>query len=162
MQILACRNEGIGNENNGKSSFDTQRISCYPDREKICKHIKRQTGCKIYAPFLEKTWIEDIQKQFQERPIPNFFRLLPESVKIDYELNGGEIIGLEDELEIHPLQTSGHSHGSMSYILNDEMIFMGDAIPAPNDLPIFTDYKASIRTIEQMESLSEIPLFCPA
>lgn len=122
--------------------------------------IQRQSGCKIFASRLEKDWIEDIQKQFRERPIPNFFCLLAEPVKIDCALNGGETLCLEDGLVIHTLQTPGHSNGSMSYIVNDEVIFLGDAIPASNDLPIFTDYKASIRTLDRIKALSAIRLFC--
>ena len=134
----------------------------HPDHIGAAAEIKRQSGCKVYAPFLEKDWIENIEKQYEERPIPNFFRLLIKPVQIDCELHGGERLMPEDGLTLHALQTSGHSHGSISYVLNDEIIFMGDAIPALNDLPIFTDYEQSMQTLDRIKSLPGIKLFCPA
>lgn len=149
----------------GKSMSDIRGIfltHSHSDHIGAAAELKRQSGCRIYAPFLEKDWIEDIRKQFRERPIPGFFELLSEPVKIDCELKGGEILRVEDGIEIRVLQTPGHSHGSMSYILNEEMVFMGDAVPVPDDLPIFTDYEASMQTLDRMRRLSGVSLFCPA
>ena len=45
--------------------------------------IKQETGCKIIAHKDEKLWIENIEKQFKERPIPGFHFLVGNSVKVD-------------------------------------------------------------------------------
>lgn len=124
--------------------------------------IHRQTNCKIYAPIEELPWIEDIQQQFSERPIPNFYKLLSESVKVSQPLKDGNVIVLEDEIEIKALSTKGHSHGSMSYILNDEVIFTGDAIPVTNDLPIFVDYEKTIKSLDILQNIAGIQFYCPA
>lgn len=134
----------------------------HPDHIGAAAEIKRKSGCKIYVPFLEKDWIEDIDKQFRERPIPNFYSLLPDSVEIDRTLSDGDVIKLEEDLIIKAHLTNGHSHGSISFLLNDEILFMGDAIPAPNDLPIFTDYNASIHTMDKIQGMAKVKFFCPA
>ena len=134
----------------------------HPDHAGAAAEIKRETNCKIYAPAAELSWIEDIQKQFDERPIPNFFELLSESVKVDQPLIDGEVVELEKEMRICALSTKGHSHGSMSYILNDEIIFTGDAIPVANDLPIFVDYKETIESLDKLQNLSGFQYYCPA
>lgn len=134
----------------------------HPDHAGAAAKIKKLTGCKIYAPHQEISWIEDIKKQFAERPIPNFFNLLSESVKVDRPLYDGDTIQLEDGITIKALSTPGHSHGSMSYVLNKEIIFTGDAIPMENDLPIFVDFEESVQSLDRIEKLPEIKKCCPA
>lgn len=134
----------------------------HPDHIGAAAEIHRQTNCKIYAPIEELSWIEDIQQQFSERPIPNFYKLLSESVKVSQPLKDGNVIALEDEVEIKALSTKGHSHGSMSYILNDEVIFTGDAIPLTNDLPIFVDYEKTIKSLDILQNIAGIQFYCPA
>ena len=62
----------------------------HPDHAGAAAEIKRKSMCEIYAPCQEVSWIEDIQKQYNERPIPNFFKLLYESVKVDRPLTDAE------------------------------------------------------------------------
>lgn len=149
----------------GKSIKDVGGIlltHAHPDHIGAAAELKRRSGCKAYAPALEQDWIEDIDKQFKERPIPNFYTLLPESVQIDRKLDDGDVIELEEGLTIQAILTNGHSQGSMSFLLNQEILFMGDAIPAPNDLPIFTDYDASIRTMDRIQGMTQVKYYCPA
>ncbi len=134
----------------------------HPDHAGAAAELKRRTGCKIYAPSKEVPWIEDIQKQFKERPIPNFFKLLAEGIRVDCPLVDGEVIEPEEGIRIYALSTHGHSHGSMSYILNNELVFTGDAIPVANDLPIFVDYEATLKSIDTIQSLPAIQYYCPA
>nr|MBP3599095.1 MBL fold metallo-hydrolase [Eubacterium sp.] len=134
----------------------------HPDHIGAAAAIKRLTNCKIYAPAGELPWIENIQQQFAERPIPNFFTLLPESVQVDFPLQDGDAISLEDGLTISALFTPGHSHASMCYLLNDALAFTGDAIPVANDLPIFVDFEKTIESINKLGQLSNIEKYCPA
>lgn len=134
----------------------------HPDHIGAAAEIHRQTNCKIYAPMEEVSWIENIQQQFSERPIPNFFKLLSESVKVSQPLKDGDVIVLEDGIEIKALSTKGHSHGSMSYIFNDEVVFTGDAIPVENDLPIFIDYNQTIKSLDVLQKNDRIQYYCPA
>lgn len=134
----------------------------HPDHIGAAAEIKRRTGCHVYAPVQGLSWIENIQKQFAERPIPNFFKLLSESVKVDSPLSDGQVIELEKGLSIKAIATPGHSDDSMSYILNDETVFMGDAIPAPNDLPIFVHFEKCVKSIEKIRKLDGVVNYCPA
>lgn len=134
----------------------------HPDHIGAAAEIKRQTGCKIYAPIQGLDWIENIHRQFDERPIPNFFNLVSESVDVDCPLGGGEIVELEEGISVKAVFTPGHSHDSMSYVLNDEVVFIGDAIPVDGDLPIFVDFKKSVESIDVIENLEKVELYCPA
>lgn len=134
----------------------------HPDHIGAAAEIKKRTGCQIYAPIQEVAWIEDIQKQFQKRPIPNFFQLLSESVKVDKPLTDGEELGLEEGLKLCSLSTPGHSHGSMSFILNNKVMFTGDAIPVADDLPIFVDYEKLIESLLKIQQKSGIQYYCSA
>lgn len=134
----------------------------HPDHIGAVAAIKRQTGCQVYAPLLGMDWIQDVQKQFAERPIPNFFKLVSESVKVDYPLLDGEVVALEKGITIKTLATPGHSDDSMSYILNNKTIFIGDVIPVPNDLPIFVNYEKCIKSIGKIRKIEGIMDYCPA
>lgn len=134
----------------------------HPDHIGAAAELKRQTNCKIYAPMEEVSWIEDIRQQYKERPIPNFFHLLSEDVQVDCPINDGDEMELEEGIRIRALSTKGHSHGSMSYILNQELVFTGDAIPVENDVPIFVDYGESLRSLTKLSELPDVSCFCPA
>lgn len=149
----------------GRNMSDIKGIfltHAHPDHVGAAAAIKRITDCTVYAPSLELDWIEDINKQYRQRPIPNFYTLLPESVKVDVPLQNGESVLLEDGIEIHALLTQGHSHGSMSFMLGNNLIFTGDAIPVAHDLPIFVDYEQSLYSLDVIKELSTVQYFCPA
>ncbi|MGM9552492.1 MAG: MBL fold metallo-hydrolase [Clostridia bacterium] len=134
----------------------------HPDHIGAAFEIKRLTHCEIYAPSHELNWIEDIDAQFSQRPIPNFYNLVPKSVKVNHPLTNGDTLLLEEGIKIKALSTKGHSHGSMSYILNDEVIFTGDAIPVSGDLPIFVDYEETLKSIHLIQNIPNIKYYCPA
>ena len=149
----------------GRNMSDIKGIfltHAHPDHIGGAAEIKRITDCKVYAPMLELEWIEDIDIQYRERPIPNFYTLLSESVKVDVPLQDGDSVTLEKGIEICALLTRGHSHGSMSFILGDNIIFTGDAIPVAHDLPIFVDYEQSLYSLDRINELSNVQYFCPA
>lgn len=149
----------------GRNMSDIKGIfltHAHPDHIGGAAEIKRITDCKVYAPMLEIDWIEDIDIQYRERPIPNFYTLLLESVKVDVPLQDGDSVTLEKGIEICALLTRGHSHGSMSFILGDNIIFTGDAIPVVHDLPIFVDYEQSLYSLDRINELSNVQYFCPA
>ncbi len=149
----------------GRNMSDIKGIfltHAHPDHVGAAATIKRITDCKVYAPSLELDWIEDIDKQYRQRPIPNFYTLLSESVNVDVPLQDGDKITLEDGLEVCALLTPGHSHGSMSFMFNNNIAFTGDAIPVTHDLPIFVDYEQSLYSLDRINELSNVQYFCPA
>ncbi len=135
----------------------------HPDHIGGAAEIKKLSGCKIYASDIERRWIEDIDIQFKQRPIPNFYTLVNSSVNIDQTVKEGDTIYLESGLSIDILETAGHSKDSVSYMIREEnVLFSGDAIPASNDIPIFVDAEASENTLIKIINQKTIKFCCPA
>ena len=135
----------------------------HPDHIGSAGKIKTISKSNIYAPYDEKDWIEDIHKQFKERPIPNFYGLLNESVKIDEYLKKDDIITLQEDIHLRVIDTSGHSKGSLSYLwMERNILFTGDAVPATGDISIFVDFKKSMDTLERLKSIDDINFCLPA
>ena len=89
----------------------------HPDHIGSAAKIKELTGCKVYASAGERAWIENVELQFAERPIPNFHALVNRSVPVDVTVKEGDRISLEEGLTIRVLQTPGHSVDECSYLL---------------------------------------------
>lgn len=129
----------------------------HPDHIGSASIIKEKTGCKIAAHSAEKNWIEDVELQAKERPIPGFQFLVDGSVQIDNLLNDGDIIKLEDGIELEVLHTPGHSRGSISLLYRDEMtLFSGDSVFIPGDIPIYEDALLSANTIKKLKEIKEL------
>ena len=57
------------------------------------------------------------------------------------------------------METPGHSNGSISYFIEGENVLItGDAIILPGELPIYTDYRSYIKSIEKIKTL--LPFQC--
>jgi len=129
----------------------------HPDHIGSAKSIKELTGCKVMAHGGEKDWIEDVDKQFAERPVPGFYSLVDGAVKVDKILEEGDNIDLGDNLNLKVLHTPGHSKGSISLYLDpDHALVTGDVIPVPGDMPIYDDPLALIESINKVKSCSEV------
>ena len=151
--------KGIGREvSEIKGIFLTH---AHPDHIGTAAFFREKTGCKIYASEGEKQWIEDIDLQFRERPIPNFYKLAGRSVTIDVTVKDGDIFELEPGLAIECIRTAGHSADGMSYCVSSFM-FIGDAVPVKNDIPIFINERAQRETLDLLEKIKGIEAFCPA
>lgn len=150
----------------GRSLSDIKTIfltHSHPDHIGAAAKIQEVSNCKVVASPREKHWIEDITIQFRERPIPNFYTLVDKSVAVHQTVREGEQIFLEPGLTIRVLETPGHSLGSISYILEESnVIFSGDAIPAPDDFPIFTDEKASVDSLIKIQNQGKFRFCLPA
>lgn len=135
----------------------------HPDHIGSAAVIKEIAKCKVYGAKAEQEWMEDVEKQFYERPIPNFHHLVNQSVILDEVLIGGESIELEPDLTLQIMNTPGHSEGSLSfYLKEEEILFTGDAIPIVGDIPIYVNYKASVQTLEQISKIDHVSKYCSA
>jgi glyoxylase-like metal-dependent hydrolase (beta-lactamase superfamily II) len=128
----------------------------HPDHIGTAKAIEEATRCTVAAHENAKHWIEDVDLQFQERPVPGFHSLVGESVQIDRLLQNGEIIDLgNDSFEI--CHTPGHSKVSICLFCKEAgVLFAGDAIPQWNDLPIYDDVAVSFKSINKLKSINNI------
>jgi len=129
----------------------------HPDHIGSAPSIKARTGCKVAAHIAEKPWIEDIDLQYNERPLPNFYELVEGSVHIDTLLDDGNIIDLGDNALIRIIHTPGHSKGSITlYLPHDGVLITGDSIPLQGDLPIYEDVNESIKSIDKLMTIKGI------
>ena len=129
----------------------------HPDHIGSAKSIKEKSGCKIAAHPGERSWIEDIDLQAKERPVPNFHSLVEGSVEVDIILEDMDIVNLGEEVNLKIIHTPGHSNGSISLlILGEGVLFTGDAVPIRGDLPIYDDATESIQSIKKLKEIEGI------
>ena len=81
----------------------------HPDHIGSALAIKEASGCTVAAHVAEKAWIEDVDLQSRERPVPGFHSLVGGSVKVDRVLEEGDILDLGDSLNLEVIHTPGHS-----------------------------------------------------
>lgn len=135
----------------------------HPDHIGAAAKLRELTGCRIYASAGERPWIEDIDLQFAERPIPNFYTLVNRSVSVDLVLKDGDTVKLEDGLTLRAVGTPGHSCDGLSYLLPEACcIFTGDAIPVVGDIPIWVHAQNSRDSLEKLRGLTQTDTFYPA
>lgn len=128
----------------------------HPDHIGAAAAIKEHTGCTVMAHPLARAWIEDVELQFRERPVPGFHQLVGGSVTIDRFLIDQEIVGLKD-LPLQVWYTPGHSADSLSLFCPEEgVLFAGDAIPQRNDLPIYDDAALLADSIVKIRTIPSI------
>jgi hydroxyacylglutathione hydrolase len=128
----------------------------HPDHIGSARAIQRESGCSIAAHPAERAWIEDVDLQSRERPVPGFSTLVGGPVNIDHELIDGDSIEPDEtrEGEMQVFSTPGHSAGSISlFIHNEGALFSGDAIPVPGDMPVYDDALLSVRSVNKLKTI---------
>lgn len=129
----------------------------HPDHIGATKAIKELTGCSVAVHKNEKAWIDNVDLQFKERPIPGFYNLVGGSVPVDKTLEDGEVIDLGNGLTLEVFHTPGHSKGSVSLLFKeDNALFTGDAIILPGDIPIYEDYEEIIKSLKKLKEINNI------
>ena len=113
----------------------------HPDHIGTANYFQEKYGARIYASEGERAWIENIDLQFEERPIPNFYNLAGKSAIVDQVVKDGDKIYLSDDTYIEVIGTPGHSADEVSYRIGD-VVFIGDTVPVRGDIP--TNYALSV------------------
>lgn len=133
----------------------------HPDHIGAAAQPKTMTNCRIYASKGERCWIENIDLEYRKRPIPNFYQLAgTASVKVDQILSHRETVSLEPNLQIEVISTGGHSMDDISYLLREPgVLFPGDAISVPGDIPIYIDSQKSLKSLNLLYKLSDAMQF---
>ena len=121
--------------------------------------IKEQTGCKVAAHIDAKPWIEDVDRQYAERPIGNFYDLVGGSIGIDLDLKDGDQLDLGDGKTLEIFHTPGHSKGAISLLDHHDMaLFSGDAVPKSGTVPIYEDVATSIQSIQKLKQIKGLKI----
>ena len=129
----------------------------HPDHIGGCLAIKNTSSAFFCAHPADKPWIEDVEKQYRERPILNFFELVGGSVRVTRELKEGNTVTWEKGKTIRVLETPGHSPGSISFFFEEEgALFTGDAVPAVRTIPIYVDPRVSIQSIQKLARVADV------
>ena len=143
----------------GKKPGDiTQLIltHAHPDHIGAAKAVRGMSGCRISAHAEAREWIEDIDKQFNDRPVPGFHTLVGGSAPVDRLLADNDNIVLGDTT-LKVIHTPGHSRCSISLFCKEQgVLFSGDAIPQGNDLPIYDDAALAVRSIRKLQQVTGI------
>ncbi len=133
----------------------------HPDYIGTAHYFREKYGAKIYASEGERAWIENIDLQFEQRPIPNFYNLAGQSTLVDRVVKDGDRIQVTEDIHIEVIGTPGHSADEVSYCVGD-MAFIGDAVPVKGDIPIFIHLDDTRRSLAALENLSGVGMFYPA
>ena len=112
----------------------------HPDHIGAASLIQHKSGAQVYAHTNERAWIEDVDRQGKERPVPGFAKLVAGSVALDRLLVDGDVLSFGEGLTFRVLHTPGHSSGSISLLSEENgILFSGDHILGhitPNALPM--------------------------
>lgn len=128
----------------------------HPDHIGSAKAIQNQTGCNIGAHKNAIRWIENIELQNQERPIPGFFELVGGSAKVNFIFENDEVLNLGN-VRLQIFDTPGHSNDSVSFFEESSRILItGDVIPQWNDLPIYDNYSQLLKSLEFLSQFEKV------
>jgi hydroxyacylglutathione hydrolase len=150
-----------------KAGRDPKEISTlilshsHPDHLGGARVIQEFTGCVVYAHEAEKHWIEDTERQREERPVPGFSTLVGGPVSVDRLLADGQILTLAEKMPCRVIHTPGHSPGSIAlYFEKERLLFSGDAVPLPGDLPIYDNLADCVSSIHKLRKMGKVETLC--
>lgn len=129
----------------------------HPDHIGATRTIKAESGCAVAVHSSERAWIEDVELQERERPVPGFKSLVSGRVAVNRVLEDEELIDLGCGLKLQVFHTPGHSRGSVSLLLlGFNELFSGDTVPVPGEMPVYEDVSALVKSIRRLQKVPDI------
>ncbi len=117
------------------------------------------TNCEVLAHRGEIDWIENIEIQNKERPVPGFFNLADRSVKVDKLLEDKQLINIDKDITIEIIHSPGHSKGSINILFKeDNILFTADSIPLKNDIPNYDSYPDLMNSLEGINERNDFSI----
>ena len=96
-------------------------------------------------------WIEDLERQYRERPIHGFHSLAGRPIEVQRRLREGDEIDLGDDTTLQVLFTPGHSPGSISlYCPQERALLIADALQPLGGLPLYLDLAQTRGSLERL------------
>ncbi len=135
----------------------------HPDHIGAAKAIRDLTGCRVAAHPLDAPLIENISHMLLKSPAPGVPPMVGGPVPVGRLLQDKDTISLGKGLTVEVLHTPGHSPGSISLLLREEMaLFTGDTVQVPGRAPIYTDPVALVRSIRRLEKIQGLMHYLPS
>ena len=135
----------------------------HPDHTGAAKAICDLTGCAVAAHSRDAPAIEDIDPMLLKSPAAGVPPMVGGPVPVGRILNEGDTVHFGKGLSAEVLHTPGHSPGSISLLLREEMaLFTGDTVQAPGRAPIYTDPYALVRSIRRLKGIPGIRHYLPS
>ena len=129
----------------------------HPDHMGGAPSVQRESGCRVAAHKDDMPWIEDVERQYNERPIGNFHDLVEASVKVDLPMGDGDKLDLGDGKTLEVIHAPGHSKGSVCLLFQEDgALFTGDAVPISGAVPIYEDVVLSIESIRKLREIQDV------
>ena len=129
----------------------------HPDHIGAASLIQQQSKAHVWAHPNERTWIEDVECQQQERPVPGFAKMVAGSVSLDRLLIDGDVLSFAEDLTFRVLHTPGHSAGSICLLSEENgILFSGDLVPQPNSMPIYEDVSALANSLVRIAEFKNL------
>lgn len=146
-------------EKNGRQRNEIETIiisHAHPDHIGSAAEIKELTQCKVLAHKGDREWIENIELQCQERPVPGFFNLVDRCTLIDVFVEDAERIQLDKDITIKIIHSPGHSKGSLNILFEeDKILFTADSIPVKNDIPNYDNFQDLVQSLNFIRHCQE-------
>ncbi len=143
-------------EQNRRSVSDIKTVilsHSHPDHIGAAYKIKEETNCNVVAHNGEASWIENIELQNRERPIPGFFSLVDHSIVIDNTIDDGQTLKIAQHVTIDILHAPGHSKGSVNiFFKEDKILFTADSIPLKDDIPNYDNYRDLLKSLRSIKA----------
>ncbi len=141
---------------NGRKINDIETVilsHSHPDHIGSAASLREATGCRILAHEAEREWIENIELQNSERPVPGFFSLVDTGIKIDGCLEHLQELKPANDLTAVIIHAPGHSKGSLNVSFREDMIlFTADSVPLRNDIPNYDNYADLMDTLRKIRT----------
>lgn len=128
----------------------------HPDHIGSAAKLKKMTGCQVLIHPSEKEWVENIDIQAAERPVPGFINLVDTSVTIDSFLTHNQIISADKNITLKIIHSPGHSMGSVNILfMEDRILFTADSVPLKNDIPNYDNFTDLSNTLKNIKTCKE-------
>jgi len=141
---------------NGRDIAEVETVilsHSHPDHIGSAAEIKEITGCRVVAHENERDWIESIETQMKERPVPGFLQLTDRSVKLDGFLVHGQVIEAGENVSLKIIHSPGHSKGSINILFpEDRILFTADSIPVKNDIPVYDNFYDLMNSLHRIRT----------
>ena len=125
----------------------------HPDHIGSAASIKEFTDAKVLAHSGDKAWIENIDLQNRERPVPGFFGLVDEPVKVDELIEHQQEFSANNNVTLQFRHAPGYSKGAINvFFKEDKLLFTGDSIPLKNDIPNYDNFRDVWQTLQNIKN----------